>query len=696
MTAPLSNANANYINSLISNAQNNIKTEKELQTKLAQAPAPSVTQTKTKTDNNAFYKGMAALAVGGTLLIQGISLINRPDKTQGENFAKLSEAIDKIVEDIGKLQTKLNSVADEQTKTQNKVNSIDLSEIQKQLKELAKAVKEGKIDEAQLIIKIKNIINGNNGKLNASLEEIVKKYTKEIIDKMPTLEGIEESLEQIKTQLSKPNCDVSKELAQIKATLDKMQSPKEILASISELKTILEKQPKKEEGVKDLVRFGAKVQEAESLKKIYAQLEEIKTLLSKIEPAKMPTEELAEIKTMLQKLDALGEVSKELGNLKICSETILQRLNILGDDISQKLSAQKEGITEIKSAITRMLNGAMVTPKTTQVINEATAPSIDIDLIAKVISSQAVDSSGIDKIQIDYQELIELLKDKTYGQNFEYIAAKFDELVQSVQELNSTNPKQRLTGVYTKLQEALAKAKKEKSLTTDTIFKHFFTPVEQINFSKGEARLKTTGEKFSGTIVSYEKLREFDFETPTPTGSRFLMTYADGQLVRSTKYDVKGDEIFKKVYSYDVKPQKDSTEFHTKIKTIRTNFDGSKEMSSFQNIDTRSDSDNRLLRKRFNKMIIDFKNKKANEVTRYNEEFGTKTLYRETPEGNFVTIIGKDKKVHTLDFVAPFEKVNKNVNGLATSFIKMLSEDELNPSKKPGFLSGLFNKADSK
>ena len=87
-----------------------------------------------------------------------------------------------------------------------------------------------------------------------------------------------------------------------------------------------------------------------------------------------------------------------------------------------------------------------------------------------------------------------------------------------------------------------------------------------------------------------------------------------------------------------------------------------------------------------------FKNKKANEVTRYNEEFGTKTLYRETPEGNFVTLIGKDKKVHTLDYVAPFEKFNKNVNGLATSYIKVLSEEELNADKKSGFLSALFGK----
>lgn len=689
MTAPLSNANANYINSLISNAQNNIKTEKELQSKLAQVPAPSVTPQKKSVDNNAFYKGMAALAVGGTLLIQSAALIKKPDKAQGEEMNKMIKLIENLGGELEKLKKSIGTLGDEQTKIQNKVSSIDITAIQKKLEALEKAVKEGKIDQSQLLKEIQAIITGNNTKLGTSLEEIIKRYTKQITDKIPSIKGMEATLEEIKKQLSKPSCDISKELTEIKAMLDKLQSPQEILASINELKTILQKQPKKGESAKDLARLGAKTQEAESLKKIFAELGEIKTLLSKIEPAKMPTEELAEIKALLEKLDALDEVSKELGKLKICSETILQKLTVLGDDITQKLTTQKEGVAEIKSAITRMLNGAITPANPRQAENNT---SINIDLIAKVISSQIYDSSQIDKIQIDYQELVELLKDKTYGQNFEYIAAKFDELVQSVQELNSTKPQQKLTGVYTKLQEALAKARKEKTLTTDAIFKHFFTPVDQINFTKGEARLKATGEKFSGTIVSYEKMREFDFDTPVPTGNRFLMTYADGQLVRSTKYDVRGNEIFKKVYSYDVKPLKDSTEFHTKIKTIRTNMDGSKEMSSFQNINTRSDSDNSLLRRRFNKMMIDFRNKKANEVTRYNEEFGAKTLYRETPEGNFVTLIGKDKKVHRLDYVAPFEKFNKNANGLATSYIKVLSEEELNASKKSGFLSGLFGK----
>jgi hypothetical protein len=387
----------------------------------------------------------------------------------------------------------------------------------------------------------------------------------------------------------------------------------------------------------------------------------------------------------------LDEVSKKLDEIKLDSDTILQKLTMLGEDIAQRAKSQQEGITEIKSAILRMLNGNIGVPKATQIAGEAATVDIDVDLIAKVISSQIYDSAGIEKIQIDYQELIELLKDKTYGQNFEYIAAKFDELVDGIQELNSTKPQQRLGEAFARLQELLAKAKKEKALTTDAIFKSFFTPIEQIDLTKGEARIKATGEKFSGTVVSFEKTRTIDSEFLEPTGNRFLITYADGRIVRSTKYDIKGNEIFKKVYSYDVVPLKDSTEFHTKVKRIGIGLDGKKEMSTFQNIDTRSDSDGSLIRKRFNKMMINFKERKANEITRYNEEFGKKTLYRETPEGNFVTIIGKDKKVHTIDYASPFEKLNKNVNGLATSYIKVLSDEELSEAKKPGFFARLFS-----
>lgn len=191
------------------------------------------------------------------------------------------------------------------------------------------------------------------------------------------------------------------------------------------------------------------------------------------------------------------------------------------------------------------------------------------------------------------------------------------------------------------------------------------TPINEITFKNGIPFLNQTNEVFSGTLV--KDLNEKGF---------FELTYSDGKLLESKKFDKNGNELFKKLFQKTIEDNGDEII----IKTSVERYDNSPIQKLFQETTHKSKNENTILKRCFNIFEINTDTKEAKETTKFAQiPSGLKFLKSDDKRGAITVKKAKDDKPVIKVVSEGFKYIEKKLSFIKDGFKSFIIDSKINP-----------------